>query len=216
MLLLVRNLGIIKEKKRGITLNKIFQYTNNTRPIVPNSYRFIRSDVPTNITSEEKKWLVDNDITTIVDLREEEERIKKPCPLEHDNRFQYQSLPVTGGNKIPDNVGEVASSYLKMVDAQMEHIIEIIWNASSNVMYFCNAGKDRTGVVSAILLYKMGMDEDYIIEDYMKSKNNLIDILMQFAGVNPEIDINILIPHRQYIQDFLLQFSQEEFSGKYK
>lgn len=182
---------------------KIFQSTNNTRPIVPNSYRFIRSDVPIKITSEETEWLVDNHITTIVDLREEEERVKKTCPLEYDNRFQYQNLPVTGGNKIPDNVEEVASSYVRMVDAQMKHIIEVIWNASSNVMYFCNAGKDRTGVVSAILLHKMGMDDEYIIQDYMKSKNNLMDILMKFAAENPKVDINILIPHRQYIQEFL-------------
>jgi len=28
-----------------------------------------------------------------------------------------------------------------------------------NILFFCNAGKDRTGVVSAIILYTLGYDE---------------------------------------------------------
>lgn len=45
-----------------------------------------------------------------------------------------------------------------MLDSQMYRIIDLICNAKSNVLYFCNAGKDRTGVVSAILLLKFSMD----------------------------------------------------------
>lgn len=184
-------------------MKRIFEFTNNTRAILPDGYRFIRSDVPAKITDEEIAWLIDKNITTIIDLRENEEKVNKPCPLEYDNRFKYYNLPVTGGNRIPDNVSEVSASYIKMADAQMKHIIEVILNAPSNVMYFCNAGKDRTGVVSAILLHYMGMDNDYIIEDYMKSKDNLLNVLTRFAAENQKIDINIITPHREYIQDFL-------------
>ena len=47
----------------------------------------------------------------------------------------------------------------------------------------CTAGKDRTGVVSAILRHKIGMDSEYIIEDYMKSKDNLKDMFQKLSQV---------------------------------
>ena len=62
-------------------------------------------------------------------------------------------MPVTGGNAVPPCREQVAKSYLNMVDGQMERIVDTIWNARSNVLYFCSAGKDRTGVV---LLYCCG------------------------------------------------------------
>ena len=37
---------------------KIFQSTLNTRAIIPNSFRFVRSDVPTAVSEEEKLWLI--------------------------------------------------------------------------------------------------------------------------------------------------------------
>lgn len=55
----------------------IFQNTLNTRSILENSFKYIRSDVPTKITEKEKDWLLSNNITTIVDLRTDEERVKK-------------------------------------------------------------------------------------------------------------------------------------------
>ena len=184
-------------------MNNIFKSTLNTRPILEKKLRFIRSDVPTAITEDEKLWLIENDITTVIDLRTDKEQQKKICPLESDDRFNYYSMPVTGGDKIPDSVDNVSKSYINMVDEHLKETIKFILNSKSNVLYFCNAGKDRTGVVSAILLYKSGMSSDYIIDDYMKSKNNLKTALEAFAKQNAEIDINVITPHEQYIKEFL-------------
>lgn len=54
----------------------IFQNTLNTRPILENSIKYIRSDVPTKVSESEKNWLISNDVTTIIDLRTDEERTK--------------------------------------------------------------------------------------------------------------------------------------------
>ena len=82
-------------------MNSIFMNTLNTRPILEDSLKYIRSDVPTKISEEEKNWLLQNNIITIVDLRTEEERIRKECPLSKDMRFSYLCLPVSGGSAIP-------------------------------------------------------------------------------------------------------------------
>ena len=76
-------------------------------------------------------------------------------------------------------------------------------STESNVLYFCNAGKDRTGVLSAVLLYKSGAELEYIIEDYMKTKDNLEKALNDFAKSEPNIDINVITPCRRYIEEFL-------------
>ncbi len=85
----------------------------------------------------------------------------------------------------------------------MDKIINIIMNAKSNVMYFCNAGKDRTGVVSAIILKKLGYSNQVIIDDYMETKDNLIGVLTEYAKEHPEVDINIITPNEKNIRRVL-------------
>lgn len=155
-----------------------------------------------------KNWLLQNDITTIVDLRTDEERKRKECPLSKDKRFAYYCMPVAGGNAIPKSVDEVSKSYIEMVDEQLCDTVHFMMNVNSNVLYFCNAGKDRTGVISAILLWKSGMSVEYIIDDYMKSKWNLKEMLEMYAKQNQEIDINVITPHERYIRDFLEWYIQ--------
>ena len=184
-------------------MGNIFKSTLNTRPILENSLKFIRSDVPTSISEDEILWLLENNITSVIDLRTDDERIRKECPLSKDNRFTYHCMPVTGGNAVPPTVDDVSKSYISMVDEQMDRIIETAWNSNSNVLYFCNAGKDRTGVMSAILLHKSGMDLQYIIDDYMKTKANLKEVLDSFAKQNPSINIDVITPNERYMKEFL-------------
>ena len=185
----------------------IFQSTRNTRPIIENSLRFIRSDVPTRITEKEKDWLLINHITVIVDLRSEEERARRPCPLIDDSRFSYHICPITGGDKVPHSTEAVSKSYIAMVDAQFDAMIDFLLNAESNGLYFCNAGKDRTGVVYAVLLYKLGIPSEYIVDDYLKSKSNLETVLKEFARRNPTINIDVITPNKRYIEEFLKWYS---------
>ena len=91
-----------------------------------------------------------------------------------------------------------------MIDKQMEKIIETIMGAKSNVLYFCTAGKDRTGVVSAVLLRKLGYSDEVIIEDYMKSKDNLIDMLTAYVKEHPEVDLEIIVPHAENMSRLLV------------
>ena len=70
-------------------------------------------------------------------------------------------------------------------------------------MYFCNAEKDRTGVVTAIILSRPGYEKQYIINDYLLSAANLESALQLFAENNPDIDINVITPKAEYIEKFL-------------
>ena len=192
----------------------LFENTKNTRTILPNSFRYIRSDVPTFLSDKERQWLIDNHVQTVVDLREETEQHQKPCAFKNDGAFHYISLPVTGGNIVPNATDEVALSYIGMVDDRMETIVNTIMNADTNVIYFCNAGKDRTGVVTAIILCKLGYEKEYIIHDYLLSGENLKNELNLFAKNNPEIDINVITPKAEYMEKFLEWYLMEDVTNE--
>lgn len=176
-------------------MGSLLKSTRNTRALPTGTIRYIRSDVPLNLTNEEIRWLLDNNITTLVDLRSDEEVCKQPCGLADIEGFKYYNLPVTGGGGTPKSLEHLHAVYSQMIDKQMEKIIDTIMGAKSNVLYFCTAGKDRTGVVSAVLLRKLGYSDEVIIDDYMKSKDNLIDMLTAYVKEHPEVDIEIIIPH---------------------
>lgn len=185
--------------------------TQNTRCILPNDFRYIRSDVPYQITTEETAWLIEHNVRTVIDLRTPEEQVRKPCPLLHHPAFTYYAMPVTGGNAVPASPKDVVQSYIAMVDKQMHRILKAILTAETSVLYFCNAGKDRTGVVSAILLLLQNFSDDFIIRDYIQSKDNLMPMLQTYASQNPDVDIRVITPNESYIQGFLDWLKRSSF-----
>ena len=184
-------------------MSSLLQSTRNTRALPTGTMRYIRSDVPENLTDKEIQWLLDNHITTMVDLRSDEEVVRKPCCFKEREGFTYFHFPVTGGGDTPKSLEHLHIVYRQMLDEQMEKIIDTIMNAESNVMYFCTAGKDRTGVVSAVILKRLGFSDEVIIDDYMKSKDNLMEMLTAYVSAHPEVDIEIIIPHRENMEQLL-------------
>lgn len=188
-------------------------YTNllsgaiNTRPILEGNNRYIRSDVPTVITDKDKEWLLNNNIRTIIDLRTKEEQDTKPCPLMYMEEFEYYTISLSGGRDVPATPELVPISYMDMVDGQMDKVMDIAINATSNVLYFCNMGKDRTGVVSAILLMRLGKSIEYIIEDYIKTYEKVESVLKAYVSANPETDINVITPKREHMETFLEMYT---------
>lgn len=68
-------------------MSSILQSTRNTRVLPTGEFRYIRSDVPENLSDKEIRWLLENHIITIVDLRSDEEATEKPCILEGQEGF---------------------------------------------------------------------------------------------------------------------------------
>ena len=184
-------------------MGSLLQSTLNTRALPTGQLRYIRSDYPGKLTAAEVQWLLQNDITTIIDLREGKEYRLNPCILESESGFTYYHHPVTGGGDTPKSPDAVADVYLGMIDEQMDKIIGTILDAKTNVLFFCGAGKDRTGVVSAIILKRLGYSSQKIIEDYMETKNNLNEFLTAYVQAHPEVDIRTIMPNEENIKKVL-------------
>ncbi|MFL0269380.1 tyrosine-protein phosphatase [Candidatus Clostridium radicumherbarum] len=176
------------------------------------SYKeFLRSDVPILVSDEDIKQLLFNNITTIVDLRSDEEVQSKPCALKSDKRFEYHHCKVHGDGCLPASVEAVPYSYFEMVDEQKTilNIMRVFAKAKGGVLYHCTAGKDRTGVISALLLLLAGACRKDIIADYQISQVYLDSMLHEFCKVNKNIDLNIITPKTEYMEKFLGMFLQK-------
>lgn len=172
-------------------------------------HKVIRSNVPDKISCKEINKLIEMKINTIIDLRTSQEIEDKPIKLFQNNLFKCYHCNIKGGDKIPVSKQLVVSSYLDMLNEKeaMKKIFKIIANAKTGVLYYCNAGKDRTGVVTAILLSVVEVQEEEIIRDYQLSNTEFIKKYKQ--GCTKEI-AEIITPKAEYMQKFL-----EEFKVKY-
>ena len=90
---------------------------------------------------------------------------------------------------------------------KMKTIFEILGN-NEKVLYFCNAGKDRTGVVTALILKLLDVSENNIIEDYVFTGQFMKTNLIKFANSNNRI-LNIIAPKKIYMQEFLKEFEKK-------
>lgn len=181
----------------------LLKTTDNTRAILPDSLRYIRSDAPAALNDADIAWLRENNVRTVVDLREGRELERKPCVLRRLPDFTYHHLPVTGGNQVPATPDDVSPWYLSTLDGQMEKILRTIQTAGTNVIYFCAAGKDRTGIVTALLLLQAGVPDEQIIDDYLLTAVNMRQRIAGYVERNPQWDIEVLTPQRRYMVEFL-------------
>ena len=119
-------------------------------------------------------------ITTIFDLRSEGERVRQPSPeiegietvwLPPTNipeRLDLQIFVANGGaDGYASNYEEVARIYAPAFARVFRHIID---KPGEAFLFHCTAGKDRTGVLAALLESLAGVEESAIADDYAFSR----------------------------------------------
>ena len=181
----------------------LLTFTLNTRWLREGCTRYLRSDVPDRLSEKDILWLLEYDIRTVIDLRSQPETEKRPCPLKNHPDFTYYHRPVSNGDIVPLCPEDVPRSYHNMVNGQMAEILTIAESAPTGVLYFCNAGKDRTGVLSALLLRRMGASRQEIIDNYLITAENLREMLAEFVAKRPELSLNVVMPRAWYMEMFL-------------
>lgn len=79
----------------------------------------------------------------------------------------------------------LAEMYIGILERSSDLIVDAIATfASGDVLpavFFCAAGKDRTGVLSAVVLGALGVRDDDIVEDYFLTGESIEDIIGRFA-----------------------------------
>ena len=147
---------------------------------------FIRSDRLTDITDKDSKFLKNYGITDIIDLRGNtaiqftfvsDDNINKKyfkfhyIPL---STLEYEQYANAEKNKENFNHG-VGYTYVLENKSRIKEVFDILAESDGGVLFHCTAGKDRTGIISALIL---GLCDAYIkdiIANYEVSNTYLED-----------------------------------------
>ena len=185
------------------------------------SHRLLRTGNISKIIPKDEKFLLDYGLTRIIDLRSPAE-----CKASPDQKIpgvDHYEFPLsvddnTGGNGLDMSIDfehyrhdQYAGFYTmcqryhdhvsnKFAQNSIRQIINLIAaTTEGSVLYHCSEGKDRTGLVTVILLYILGVDLETIRQDYLYSNLMLNDYRKvrdeQFkkAGENDKFRANMRI-----------------------
>lgn len=167
----------------------------------------LRSDEQKCLSERDIAYLLDRHITTIIDMRGKKDVEKAPSPFAQMPQFCYYNIPIEEGSGVPESTYAVPASYMEIAGAaSLNQVFKRIAHAADGVLFHCAAGKDRTGVVSAVLLLLANVSDEDIIENYMMTKECSQKRFALVCQKFPNIDINIIIPNEEYMARFLQLF----------
>lgn len=181
------------------------------------SHKFVRSTCPSGISDADKEKFYEYGIRTVVDLRSDYEVYHQPHSLQGYKDIEYYHvdlLKIENLNVVPDNIKDyqdLSGFYIFMIEANKEQFKEVFELFLSHpydcTLFNCSAGKDRTGVVSALLLDLAGCHEYDIVKDYSESYENNMAMIKELEAVMAEeekylgSDPRIMMKFLAYLRD---------------
>lgn len=139
---------------------------------------FLRSDNLTLITPQEIHELKAYGLSTVIDLRHSGETNEEPDPLTSDPAIDYRNIAVLDYAEFTlEDMNRIRLSDLYITMAEnagfITQVFEVLAQAEGTVLFHCTAGKDRTGIIAALLLKLVGVADPDIIADYQVSATYL-------------------------------------------
>lgn len=131
--------------------------------------RFIRSNIPLGLTDADTRLLYDYGIRTVIDLRHPEEVAMQPTILAQRNEFCYHNIPFTDDFSLLGDTQYCPLHHLVPVvqgPTRIKSILRMLAHCEGGALFYCFAGKDRTGVIAALLLMLARVPMEDIIADY--------------------------------------------------
>ena len=151
---------------------------------------FVRTDCPIGISENDKQYLLKYGVTLSVDLRGVNEQKATPSGMNGVPGHTYVHCPITEEHEIiksgPDGKRaplaapgpdfDLADSYIEMLETGKpwaKKVIELLTNWDGVAMFHCYIGKDRAGLIAALLLGAVGVCDTDIMMDYSASMSCL-------------------------------------------
>jgi len=147
-----------------------------------------RSDTLQALTADDVAYLVEKlGLELVVDLRRGPEAVEQGRGPLAATPVCYLNAPLSEApaSDLPPREQSLAF-YLMHVGSptsQVATVVRIVCAlAGRPVLVHCAAGKDRTGLVTALLLRLLGVDDDDIVADYLRSGPAMARIVERFRG----------------------------------
>ncbi len=158
--------------------------------------QLFRADGLNRLSEADRRTLVGLGVATVIDLRtvlEATERGRFPVDLVP---VRYLGLPLTdvlpSTEELPSwrEASYVSSRYVQMVTAGgpvLTRALDALGTEGSlPAVFHCSAGKDRTGVLAALILAFLGVPDETIIADYVLSEAAMEHLLDRLKAEYPD------------------------------
>jgi protein-tyrosine phosphatase len=131
----------------------------------------LRSDSLHRLATGEQATLLELGLRTVIDLRSERELAEAPNVFAASDNVRYLNLPlVPGGGDVRAEIPSLEVLYRLIVNTRSAELAAIVNTlavpGALPAVVHCTAGKDRTGLVIALLLRLVGVDAETIAADY--------------------------------------------------
>ena len=177
--------------------------------------RFIRCDGTQDLTPEEVKTLLELGVTDVVDLRGAFETVAAHSALRDAPGICYANIPLSVDPTSAGIAAEEARTgefYLVMAEnaPAIRAILTALAEAEGIALFHCTAGKDRTGIIAAVLLLLAGVRREDIVADYMVSEWYIRPRMDAVRKAHPDMPAHFARSRAAYMEDFL-----DRLLGKY-
>lgn len=162
--------------------------------------RIIRSDDLHELTKEDLTYLAQIPIETIVDFRAKEEIEQGADQLPSPTTKRYE-LSITPGSL--NDTSAYINATAEEVDGMMIWMYQFFVTSDEAIaqyreffrllqddehmplLFHCSAGKDRTGMGAALILFALGVPEATIMRDYMASNRYITGKYEKYIAMDP-------------------------------
>jgi len=162
--------------------------------------RVFRSDTLQELTEQDVKVVLDEvGITTVLDLRTSREiRNEGRGPLE-SVPIRYIHLPFIADLEVQDEVPDaverdVLADYVHMIDTAGHLIAEAVHTVATSrgpLVFHCAAGKDRTGILAALIECLLGVPRDVVVGDYALTNQVIKEICERLARFDTYTNVKV-------------------------
>ncbi|MCZ8513762.1 tyrosine-protein phosphatase [Paenibacillus filicis] len=181
-----------------------------------------RADGLHKLSELDQQELIARGLAKVVDLRHDREIEEMKDVFAGSDRVAYHHVslinPTSTANSSIRSLGDMYVGMLEQAHPSIRAVMELIAGEEQRaVLFHCTAGKDRTGVISGLLLQLAGVPDDIIIEDYAMTSECIAPLMEELRAGRPE-----MVPAEMYEKflgcdrdnmSMMLGYLQEAYGG---
>jgi len=185
--------------------------------------KFIRTSSPSYLSAEECASVRAYGVTTVVDLRSSAELARYGNPFCNDGVTDFHAISLfLGDPDDPDDktmyflrdhkLGDFYVLVLKHLGPAVVEVLRVLLDSPGIAMFHCAHGKDRTGIIAAILYLLAGASRENIILNYKVSYDYLRPLVDPLIAKCPDI-LKPTLRSDAVNMEILLDYIDSEYSG---
>lgn len=150
----------------------------------------VRSDNIANLTAAGHEAMIAYGVSTVIDLRSPSEVMGSRSPFITRGGLTHVHVPLVDDSMLL-KLGEASGMferYLLMLEHRQQAfsgIFNTVAAAEGGVLFHCFAGKDRTGLVAAMMLSLAGVEVEAIAGDYAETDTQLAARYQEWLAAAP-------------------------------